>query len=80
MLSKCRLKLVQFAKWWFEKLLKSWEMKDIKAFDNGRQYPATMIIKDNLKKNSNTTIKFKDMKFNVDFETEVFSQRWLKRR
>ena len=61
-------------------LLKSWEMKDIKAFDNGRQYPATMIIKDNLKKNSSTTIKFTDMKFNVDFEMEVFSQRWLKRK
>ena len=41
---------------------------------------ATMIIKDNLKKNSSTTIKFTDMKFNVDFEAEVFSQRWLKRR
>jgi len=61
-------------------LLKSWEMKDIKPFEDGRQYPTTMIIKDNLKKNSNTTIKFKDMKFNVDFETEVFSQRWLKRK
>ena len=61
-------------------LLKSWEMKDIKPFEDGRQYPTTMVIKDNLKKNSNTTIKFKDMKFNVDFEMEVFSQRWLKRK
>ena len=61
-------------------LLKSWEMKDIKTFANGRQYPTKMIINDNLKKNSSTTITFSDMKFNVDFETEVFSQRWLKRR
>ena len=61
-------------------LLKSWEMKDIKTFENGRQYPTTMIINDQLKKNSSTTMTFSDMKFNVDFETEVFSQRWLKRR
>jgi outer membrane lipoprotein-sorting protein len=61
-------------------LLKSWEMKDIKTFGDGRRYPATMIIKDHLKKNSSTTMTFTELKFNVDFEMEVFSQRWLKRR
>lgn len=61
-------------------LLKTWTMSDVKTFEGGRKYPAKMTIRDHVKKDSVTTIEFKEMEFGIQFPREVFSLRWLERR
>jgi outer membrane lipoprotein-sorting protein len=61
-------------------LLKTWTMSDPKEFEGGRFYPTKMVIQDQVKKDSVTRIEFKEMKFGVALESEVFSLRWLERK
>ena len=60
-------------------LLKTWTMADVKEFANGRKFPTKMTIEDHVKKQSLTRIEFKEIEFNVQFPSEVFSLRWLER-
>ena len=60
-------------------LLKTCLMLDIKTFE-GRQFPTKMVIRDELKKDSSTTLEFKELKFGVDLPGEVFGMRWLERK
>ncbi len=61
-------------------LLKVWTMSDVREYDGGRRFPAKMTIRDQIKKSSVTRLEFKELKFGVDLEGEVFSRRWLRRR
>jgi len=61
-------------------LLKSWTMGAIKEFEGGRKFPTKMVITDEVKKDSRTTIEFPEMTFGIELEEEVFSQRWLERK
>jgi len=61
-------------------LIKTWIMGDVKAFDGGRLFPATMVVEDHVRKGSVTRIEFLDIQFGIDLEDEVFSLRWLERR
>lgn len=61
-------------------LLKSWTMSDVKEFEGGRKFPTKMVIQDELKKESVTTLEFVEMTFGVELEEEVFSMRWLERK
>ena len=61
-------------------LLKSWTMGEIKEFEGGRKFPTKMVITDEVKKDSKTTIEFPEMTFGIELEEEVFSQRWLERK
>lgn len=61
-------------------LLKTWEMSDIRTYDGGRQFPSTMTITDEVQQGSKTTLQMDEIRFGVDLEAEVFSQRWLERR
>ena len=61
-------------------LLKTWTMSGVKAFENGRHFPTKMVVEDHVKKESVTTIEFKEMAFGIEFPREVFSLRWLERR
>lgn len=60
-------------------LLKTWEMSEIESFDGGRYFPTLMIISDKLQEGTSTKMKLSDIKFGVDLEEEVFSNRWLER-
>ncbi|MEZ4316911.1 MAG: outer membrane lipoprotein-sorting protein [Myxococcota bacterium] len=59
-------------------LLKTWEMADVKQVD-GRHVPMKMVIADQVKKGSTTTVEMSEVAFGVPLEEEVFSQRWLER-
>ena len=59
-------------------LLKEWTMTDIKDFD-GRKFPTTLVVQDQLRENSTTTIRFTELQFSVDLEEEMFNRRWLER-
>lgn len=61
-------------------LLKTWEMKDPKTYEGGRQFPTRMVIRDEVKKGSTTTIEMTEMSFGVTLDEEVFAMRWLERR
>ena len=61
-------------------LLKTWTMGEVKTFDGGRKYPTKMTIRDHVKKDSVTTIEFKELQFGIDAPKEIFSLRWLERR
>jgi outer membrane lipoprotein-sorting protein len=61
-------------------LLKTWTMTEIKRFDGDRQFPTRMQISDHLKKDSSTVIEFTELKFGIELEEEVFSNRWLERK
>lgn len=61
-------------------LLKTWTMSDVKAYAGGRSYPAKMQVQDHVKKDSVTTIEFKEMEFGIEFPREIFSLRWLERK
>ncbi len=61
-------------------LLKTWTMSDPKEFEGGRIYPTKMVIRDEVRKDSATHLEFKEMKFGVKLESEVFSLRWLERK
>lgn len=61
-------------------LLKTWTMADVKAYPDGRRYPATMTIRDHLKKDSVTRLDFLELSFGAELERETFSLRWLERR
>lgn len=61
-------------------LLKSWTMSGITEYDGGRQFPTKMVIKDEVKADSQTVLEFSNMTFGVELEDEVFSQRWLERK
>lgn len=60
-------------------LLKTWTMSDVKEFANGRRFPTKMQIIDNVKKDSKTTLEFKELEFGVSVQEEVFALRWLER-
>ena len=60
-------------------LLKTWTMSDVKPFGE-RHFPTKMVVQDHVKKESVTTIEFKEMEFGIAFPREVFSLRWLERR
>ncbi len=60
-------------------LLKTWTMSDVKDFPGGRKFPMKMVVVDNVKKESSTTLEFKELEFGHPFEQEVFALRWLER-
>jgi outer membrane lipoprotein-sorting protein len=60
-------------------LLKTWEMSDISEI-GGRNFPKTMVIKDEVKKGSSTTIEMTELDFGATLDEEVFAMRWLERR
>lgn len=60
-------------------LLKTWSMEDIREID-GKNVPMKMVIVDELKEGSSTTMVTESLKFDVPLEGEVFSRRWLERR
>lgn len=59
-------------------LLKTWTMGDVTQV-GGRQVPTRMVIEDQVKKGSRTTLVLSDVAFGVPLEDEVFTQRWLER-
>ena len=59
-------------------LLKTWTMSDVEVID-GRNFPTKVVVEDKLQQGSVTTLDFVQVQFSVDFEEEVFSQRWLER-
>jgi outer membrane lipoprotein-sorting protein len=61
-------------------LLKTWTMSDPKEYEGGRIYPSRMVVQDQVKKDSVTRIEFKELKFGLSLEKEVFSLRWLERK
>jgi len=61
-------------------LLKTWTMSDPRQYEGGRIYPGRMVIQDQVKKDSVTRIEFKELKFGVPLEKEVFTLRWLERK
>jgi outer membrane lipoprotein-sorting protein len=61
-------------------LLKKWTMSDVQKFDDGRYFPTKMVIADQLQQGTTTTLTFKDVKFGVDLQEEVFTMRWLERQ
>ena len=61
-------------------LLNTWTMSDPRPFEGGRLYPTRMVIQDQVRKDSVTRIEFKELRFGVALEKEVFSLRWLERR
>jgi outer membrane lipoprotein-sorting protein len=60
-------------------LLKTWAMTNVKDFAGGRRFPTKMVITDNVKKESSTTLEFKELEFGISLEQEVFALRWLER-
>jgi outer membrane lipoprotein-sorting protein len=61
-------------------LVKTWTMSDVRALEDGRQYPFTMRITDKLRKGTYTQIETVEMTLGVEIEEEVFSVRWLERK
>lgn len=59
-------------------LLKTWEMSGITPIGD-RKVPSRMVIRDQVKKGSTTTLELTDIQFGVALEEEIFSQRWLER-
>ena len=74
--NKTVLKEERFAK--SGKKLKSILFKDYEKIE-GRMFPRTMIFKDLLKENTQTTYKFDVIEFNVKIPARYFSQSILKR-
>ena len=74
--NKTVLKEERFAK--SGKKLKSILFKNYEKIEN-RMFPRTMIFKDLLKENTQTTYKFDVIKFNVEIPARYFSQSILKR-
>jgi hypothetical protein len=70
------LKEERFAK--SGKLLKRIEFKDYGKIDH-RLFPRTMVFRDMLKENTQTTYKFDVIEFDVDIPAKYFSQSILKR-
>jgi outer membrane lipoprotein-sorting protein len=60
-------------------LLKTWTMSDIKVID-GQNVPTRMVIADQLKEGSTTTLITESLTFDVPLEEETFSRRWLERK
>lgn len=54
-------------------------MSDVKEFPGGRKFPTKMVIIDNVKKDSQTKLEFKEMEFGIALADEVFALRWLER-
>jgi outer membrane lipoprotein-sorting protein len=61
-------------------LLKTWTMSEVKDFAGGRKFPTRMTIRDHIRKESVTTLEWKELEFGVQFPREVFSLRWLERK
>ena len=59
-------------------LLKTWTMSEVEVID-GKNFPTKIVVEDKLQQGSVTTLDFVQVQFSVDFEDEVFSQRWLER-
>ena len=59
-------------------LLKTWTMSDIKQID-GKNVPMKMVISDELKKGSSTTIITESITFDIPLQDQIFSRRWLER-
>ena len=59
-------------------LLKTWTMSDIKQVD-GKNVPMKMVISDELKKGSSTTIVTESITFDIPLQDQIFSRRWLER-
>ena len=59
-------------------LLKTWAMSDIKQID-GKNVPMKMVISDELKKGSSTTIVTERITFDIPLQDQIFSRRWLER-
>ena len=74
--NKTVLKEERFAK--SGKKLKRILFKDYEKIEN-RMFPRTMIFKDLLKENTQTTYKFDVIEFNVEIPARYFSQSILKR-
>lgn len=60
-------------------LLKTWTMSGVKQIGE-RHFPTKMEVRDHVKKDSVTTIEFKEIEFGIEFPREIFSLRWLERR
>lgn len=58
-------------------LLKTWTMGDVVTFDDGRRFPMTMVIEDHVRRGSRTHVEFKEIRFGIELEDEVFALRWL---
>ncbi len=61
-------------------LIKTWTMSAVQTFEGGRRFPTKMVIRDHLRKGSETRIEMSGIRFGVALEREVFSLRWLERR
>lgn len=59
-------------------LLKTWAMSEIKQID-GKNVPMKMVISDELKKGSSTTIITESITFDIPLQDQIFSRRWLER-
>lgn len=59
-------------------LLKTWAMSEIKQID-GKNVPMKMVISDELKKGSSTTIVTESITFDIPLQDQIFSRRWLER-
>ena len=55
-------------------------MQDVKAIDETRFFPHTMIVEDHLRKGSKTTVTIQSIEFGVALADEIFSNRWLHRK
>ena len=60
-------------------LMKTWTMGDIQKIE-GRWVAMKMVIADQLKVGSSTTLAISEVHFGVPLEEEVFSLRWLERK
>lgn len=61
-------------------LLKTWTMGDVVEFADGRMVPHTMVIEDHVRRGSVTRIEFREIRFGIELEEEIFALRWLERR
>ena len=60
-------------------LLKTWTMGDVKQIE-GRWVASKMVIADQLRQGSSTTLTISEVHFGVPLEDEVFTTRWLERK
>ena len=59
-------------------LVKTWMMSDVKVID-GKNVPMKMVLSDELKEDSSTTIITEKISFDIPLEDQIFSRRWLER-
>jgi len=59
--------------------LKTWLMSDLQEFPGGRYSPKKMVIIDEVKQGSKTTLTMTELDFDTAIDDTVFTTRWLER-